>query len=65
MATLADLTVGGVDIGRQVRAGVAPLLQPTIDQLRGNMNMIAMVPTPGRPRFVANAPADGVLQLAA
>jgi PRC-barrel domain len=40
---------------------VAPLLLPTIDQLRGKMNVIAMVPAPGRPHFVAKAPADWVL----
>jgi hypothetical protein len=40
--------------------GVAPLLQPTLDEMRGRIDMIAMAPAPGRP-FYAAAPADWML----
>jgi sporulation protein YlmC with PRC-barrel domain len=40
--------------------GVAPLLQPTLDQMRGRIDMIAQANLPGRP-FYASAPADWVL----
>ena len=36
--------------------GVGPILQPTVTALRGRMDAIAMVP--GKPLFLANAPAD-------
>jgi hypothetical protein len=39
--------------------GVGPVLQPITASLRGRMDAIAMVP--GRPLFLANAPADWVL----
>jgi sporulation protein YlmC with PRC-barrel domain len=40
--------------------GVAPLLQPTLDQMRGRIDAIAMAPLPGR-SFYAAAPGDWVL----
>jgi sporulation protein YlmC with PRC-barrel domain len=40
--------------------GVAPLLQPTLDRMRGRIDMIAMAPPAGRPYFAA-APGDWVL----
>jgi sporulation protein YlmC with PRC-barrel domain len=40
--------------------GVAPTLQPTLDQVRGRIDMIAMAPPSGRPYFAA-VPGDWVL----
>jgi sporulation protein YlmC with PRC-barrel domain len=40
--------------------GVAPLLQPTLDQMRGRIDIIAQATLPGRPFFAA-APGDWVL----
>lgn len=40
--------------------GVAPLLQPTLDQMRGRIDMIAMAPPASRPYFAA-VPGDWVL----
>jgi hypothetical protein len=39
--------------------GVGPVLQPIMTSLRGRMDAIAMVP--GKPLFLANAPADWML----
>jgi PRC-barrel domain/Collagen triple helix repeat (20 copies) len=42
-------------------AGVGPLLQPTVDQVRGKVTAITMGLESGKPHFLAEAPANWVL----